>query len=92
MHKAHITLTRMPVDVKRDNVPEKLTPVRAKNSENLSHCQKITTAHSNAMIIMSTILSVTTVPSDLAKGMPSFRFRIPHLRNSPTLGITREAA
>ena len=44
------------------------------------------------MMRESTALSVTTVPRAFGNEVPSHRFSIAHLVNSPILGITNEAA
>ena len=82
-------VTSQPV---RENVPSKLpsdTPVRWKKVRKTGICVKKVRKESTRMSSVSIILSVTTVPTQQLKFVPSYRFSTPQRSTSPTRGTTR---
>ena len=90
----HIAVTQYPVAVNwaKKSLICPHAPVVAKNFMKVGSWQSSTAATTKAMISESMILSVSTVPIDLANETPSYFFSTPHLVNSPALGMIKLAA
>ena len=73
-------------------MPLRLVPVSERKRSIIGSPMRKAKAVSSSITTESTKRSVTTVPSDCVKDVPSYFFSVPHRVTSPTRGTTRLAA